>query len=230
MVNLVRVLVPHTEDGIDVRVLAALDAQGAEAVSVLTPRRDRFAYADALRRAWTGSSDLIICEADVVPAPGSIQRLHCCREPWCSHPLWTGERYDERTLGLCRFSAALQRDLPDLMHQIAAPVDPRYWVRRGWTRIPADCGVQTLNTYGRRATLLPEAPMSAVSMTAAKRPTTHDSLGLDVAIAVRLDQFGVPCHVHPQIPHHLHDYDAPNPEVQRPWHQVRREEVDWPTD
>lgn len=226
----IRVLVPHTEDGIADQVKAALKAQGATIAPILTPVRDRFSYGDALRRAWAGKRDIIICEADVVPPDGAIEQLARCSEPWCSHPIWTGERYDERTTGLVRWSQALQLEHPLLMHIVCAPVDPRYWVRRGWTRIQRDCSVQTLNSAGRRATLTPDAPAAAVSGDPAQRPTTHDSMGLDAAIAFALDFSEVPLHVHEVPPLHLRDYEAKPDSGQRPWHQLSRDAVDWPTD
>jgi hypothetical protein len=226
----VRVLVPHTEAGIRDEVKQTLLDQGATIAPILTPTRERFSYGDALRRAWTGKRDIIICEADVVPPPGAIERLNSCSEPWCSHPIWTGERYDERTTGLVRWSAALQLEYPDLMHIVCAPIDPRYWVRRGWTRIQADCSVQTLNSAGRRATLTPEAPADASAENPANRPTTHDSMGLDAAIAFSLDYHDVPLHVHETPPKHLRDYEGQPDSGQRPWHQLPRDAVDWPTD
>lgn len=226
----VRVLVPHTEAGIHDEVRQALTDQGATIVPVLTPARDRFSYGDALRRAWTGKRDIIVCEADVVPPEGAIEQLADCTEVWCSHAIWTGDRYDERTIGLVRWSMRLQLEHPQLMNIVCAPLDPRYWVRRGWTRIQAACSVEVLNSAGRRATLTPEAPTWATAAHPADRPTTHDSLGLDTAIAFALDVEGVALHVHPSIPRHLRDYEAQPDSGQRPWYLLPREAVDWPTD
>jgi hypothetical protein len=225
-----RVIVPHTEDGIRPEVRAELERQGAQLVPLLTPRRDRFSYAEGLRRAWDGTSDLVVCEADVEPAPGALEVLWGCSHLWCVHRLWIGTHYDTGTLGLVRWSARLMRDVPDLMHQVAAPMDPRYWVRRGWTAIDPDCSVATLNSAGKRAPLLRTAPSAAAAPWVALRPTTRDSLGMDAAIVSTLLGYGVEPHLHEPPPNHLHDYEAPHQERQRPWWDVPRDAVDWPTD
>lgn len=225
-----RVIVPHTEDGIRPEVRAELEMQGASWTPLLTPRRDRFSYADGLRRAWGRPGDLVVCEADVEPAPGALAELAACDRHWCVFRLWLGDRYDFGTLGLVRWSSALQYSLPNLMHEVASPTDPRYWVRRGWTKMQADCNVMTLNSAGRRATLGNWAPIAAVAQNPADRPTTRDSLGLDATIVATLISEGIEPHLHEPPPNHLHDYDAPHQERQRPWWDLPRDAVDWPTD
>ena len=226
----IRVIVPHTEDGIRPEVRAELERQDAQVVPLLTPRRDRFSYAEGLRRAWRESSDTIVCEADVEPAPGTLAQLAACDRPWCVFRLWIGDHYDVGTLGLVRWAAGLKRNFPGLMDQVAAPVDPRYWVRRGWTEIHPECSVATLNSAGKRATLLRSAPAAASATWAVFRPTSRDSLGMDAAIVSTLTHLGIEPHLHEPPPNHLHDSQAPNQERQRPWWDLPRDAVDWPTD
>lgn len=73
---------------------------------------DPHSYPRHLARLLSAGRDLIICEGDVLPAPGSIGQLLDCPSPWCAFSLWLGERYTDDTLGLCRFSGSLVHDYP----------------------------------------------------------------------------------------------------------------------
>ena len=53
----------------------------------------------------------MVLEGDVVPPPGAVMGLLSCSKPWCVHEVWTGERYDARTLGLAKFSGELVLEL-----------------------------------------------------------------------------------------------------------------------
>lgn len=224
-----RVTVPHTEDGVVWIVQQELLYQGAEIDPLLTERRARFSYAQGLRERWTGVRDLVVCEADVEPAAGSLAELRECPHDWCVFRIWTGQRFDTDTLGLVRFSRRLQRGAPNLMHYIAAPIDPRYWVRMGWTNIPRDCSPAVLNGVGSRTCLGPHAPPNAAAIFSEMRPTTADSMALDTRIAERIRMLDVEPHLHEPPPNHHHDYHGPQ-EVQRPWWDLPRDAVDWPPD
>ena len=77
-------------------------------------------YGHWLREEWTGADHLVIVEHDVVPPPCSINALLQCSADWCAHPIWLGDHFSERTLGLVKFSRRLQQRWPGLL-KLALP-------------------------------------------------------------------------------------------------------------
>ena len=73
-------------------------------------------YADFWRTVWQGIGDIVCVEGDSIPPPGSIKALLDCPQSWCTHESWVGDRYLANTLGLAKFSAALQGAFPMLAH------------------------------------------------------------------------------------------------------------------
>jgi hypothetical protein len=222
------VVVPHVEGGLRPQTRAEVRRQWPAAHFALTPRRDPFSYADLWRRLWRVPADLVVVEQDVVPPQGAIAALLDCEHLWCSHPLWLGERYCATTWGLLRLTWSVRRPLPGLMDQLAAPLDPRYWVRRGWTRLDPDCSPAVLNSAGRRATLRPGAPASASSHDPAVRPTSRCTMGMDGDMARALQDAGVLQHIHQPPATHLHDYEANPPGSMLPWYQQDPRAQYWP--
>lgn len=222
------VVVPYPECGLMMDAKDMMLSQWPATEFRLTSRRDPFAYASLLRDLWREAGDLVICEGDVVPPPGAIAQLLSCSDDWCTHPHWVGERYALDTFGLVKFSADLRRQLPNLADIIAARPDPRYWVRRGWTRIPRDCATAVLNGPGRKATLRPDAPAEAHIADYRYRPTTHDWIGLDTSMSKVLQGCGASPHVHLQPTRHLHDYALFPPGSRLPWHQREYDPAEWP--
>ena len=222
------VVVVHTEDGLRDQVPAAIEAQGYEPITMLTSSHDPFAYASVLRKLWRHGGDFVLVEQDVVPPPGALERLFTCRHSWCSHPHWVGTHHTTTTTGLVRWSSLLRAAYPYLMDLVCAAPEPRYWVRMGWTRLPRDCSVATLNGPGRRACLLPSAPREATSDDERVRPTTHDWRGIDSDLSYKLSGLGVNVHVHPVPTIHLHDYAAdPNVDMFRWWDRPY-DPAEWP--
>lgn len=221
------VIVPHVECGPWRSVVATVRDEYAWTEDVLTPAANPFSYATLIRRAWRSTGDLVVIEGDVLPNPGSVRDVLHCPEPWCVHQIWLGDHWAVDTLGFVKFSAQLRADNAALIDRVCAPQDPRYWVRRGWTRLPADCSVDTLNNAGKRATLRPGAPASAASADPARRPTTHDWLALDVDIYRQLLGSGATPHVHHDRPTHMHDYQARPVGERRPWWLMEYGQHDW---
>lgn len=79
------------------------------------PASSPSAYARLLVSLWAEPGDLVICEQDVIPPPGSLKKLLRCKPLWCVHH-YEG-RYSEMddALGLVRFSADLKRAYPHAM-------------------------------------------------------------------------------------------------------------------
>jgi len=197
------VVIPHVLDGLRNETVEAVYEQWPGAL--LHPLRsdDPYAYADAIRFYWRTLGDLIVCEQDVVPPPGAIRRLIACDCAWCTHRHWLGTRYHDDTLGLAKFSWALRRRLPDLADAALAREDPRQWVRKGWTGLPADTNEATLNRRGRRACVRPDASEAAASFAAGRQVSTVDWRICDSMLARQLRGAHVLPHVHEPPTHHL---------------------------
>lgn len=91
-------------------------------------------YANALRELWRAPGELIVLEQDVVVPEGAIANLLACDEDWCTHPHWTGSRYDLQTLGLVKFGGEMRylfRHLADRALGRRDPNGPHAAVRFG---------------------------------------------------------------------------------------------------
>lgn len=222
------VVIVHTEHGLQRQVIASVVEQWSHYKLQLTSSRNPFAYGDVLRTLWRWPGEFVLVEQDVVPPPGAIAQLFTCDMPWCTHPHWMGDHYGTSTTGLVRWSLGLRENLPALMDVVCSQTDPRYWVRRGWTRIARDCSVATLNKSGRKATLTVNAPIDDWIRSPRTRPTTHDWHGIDADVAKQLHAVGIMPHVHPTPTKHLHDYEKVPPGSYVPWHQRPFDPEEWP--
>jgi hypothetical protein len=98
MAGRLRVVVPFTPDALDERAVAALRAQAVlgpafphgGSLELIDVSETPTSYYDALARLWrecaASLDDLLVVEHDVVVAPGTIEALAGCPEPWCACP------------------------------------------------------------------------------------------------------------------------------------------------
>ena len=73
-------------------------------------------YWQTLGDYWTGVEDIIVVEQDIVPTLDQLNSLLNCTEIWCAYAY----EYMDTThagLGLCKFSATLQRLYPDTIRE-----------------------------------------------------------------------------------------------------------------
>lgn len=223
------IVVMHSESGLRPEVRESWARLPYDVEYALTTVRSDFSYAEELRRVWRyPECDLVVCEQDVCPPEGSPASLLACPEPWCTHPHWVGSHHLDDALGLVKFSAGLRRNFPALMDLVCTEPDPRYWVRRGWTRLDRACSAATLNSSGRRAALVKHAMQFHRCCPADDWITTHDWMGLDTDLSKALRQAGLTPHVHQPPTIHLHDYSAAPKDGHVPWYLREYAERDWP--
>lgn len=225
----VKIAVCHTETEIRDEVRAAWWWRPYDVEYVLTTKASPFSYAEQLRRLWRlEGCDLVICEQDVVPPQGSPHGMLTCPEPWCTHPHPVGDHAVHDSLGLTKFSAKLRACLLGLMDDVVCQPDPRYWVRRGWTRLDRDCSVATLNSAGRRATITSHSAEFHKITPSSQWLTTHDWMAIDTDLARALMNQGFKPHVHQPPTIHLHDYTAHPKNAHVPWQERPYDPAEWP--
>lgn len=202
------VFIVYREGGLEASALAAARDQWPAVQLRLTTVRDIYAYADTLRMLWSYPADMIVIEQDVVAPPGAIGGLFRCPQPWCTHPGWTGNRFHDDTLQLAKFSWEWRRRHPEIADAALARDDSRIWVRRGWTNLPPDTNAATMNRYGRRACLRPDAVVAQGLVGPGRRASTTNWVVCDTALAREIRAAGFRPHVHEPPTEHLHDYVA----------------------
>lgn len=159
-------------------------------------------YADFVRLAWAGLGDLVIVEGDSIPPPGAIPGLLTCRELWCTHPSWVGDRYLDNTLGLVRFSLRLQRLIPDLAEQALT----RPWARgnhwdRGLGMSPPERYLGAVPVEPSVAAVWPQLRQRSQELALAWGTTIHPK-AIDMALNRVLEVNRISPHVHqPPAPH-----------------------------
>jgi hypothetical protein len=114
------ILAPYTRDKQNplARALLAEHAPGEVTWREIDPADDT-AYSRILVEAWACYGDLTVVEHDIGIAPGVIEALASCRQPWCGFPYPIGRQLLV-CLGCTRFTAHLKASLPDLMARAAA--------------------------------------------------------------------------------------------------------------
>lgn len=162
-----------------------------------------FGYLDWLRLAWGGMGDLVNVEGDVLPPPGAIHSLLECEREWCSYPLWLGTRFVFDSLGLTKFSRALQLRLPQVMEVAALRAKPG----------PVHFKARTPPALPRRLVGVVPVPAAAVVIwpelklrqewLAPRRGTTTASRQSDAVLSLLLQRAGAEPHVHRPEPYHL---------------------------
>lgn len=202
------VFVVYREGGLEPATRAAVTTQWEHVQYRLTTVHDIYAYADTLRMLWPYPADWVICEQDVVPPLGSIPALLNCEAEWCTHRGWCRPRYQPDTLQLAKLSWSLRRRHPELADAALAGENPASWVRKGWTRLDPQANAATLNTYGRRATIRPDASGATLYQAGGRLSSTVNWVTVDSHLARQLYGAGYTPHVHEPPPRHLHDYDA----------------------
>jgi hypothetical protein len=85
-------------------------------------------YFELIESLWTGERDFIVLEEDVLPADAVIDSMARCSDLWCSGAFAMDGGLGSTALGFSRFSARLQREIPDAMEQVAIIYPQRYWV------------------------------------------------------------------------------------------------------
>jgi hypothetical protein len=107
------VVVPYVKDMLRGETADAVAAWGGRWCMYPLDPADPYAYGQLLAGLWGRGGDLIIVEQDIVPAPGMIRDLLHCNGLWCSHWYHVGNGVYTTGLGLCKFSASLQQQLPE---------------------------------------------------------------------------------------------------------------------
>jgi len=109
-----RILLCHTEEGLHPATAGRM--QNIPGVEIVDVTGDDFGYWKAVRERWTGESDLLLIEQDIVIHDQVIPQLETCPGDWCVFPYTIFNSHHRLTqgLGCTRFSAALQhRITPD---------------------------------------------------------------------------------------------------------------------
>lgn len=120
---------------------------------------DRFSYWKALKAEWTGKSDLLIVEHDIVLHDDVLPQLQDCEKDWCTFPYHSvvSSLLLSGSLGCTRFSANMQRafpDFPERSHWESCAVEWqsldgflwRYFTLRGWWPHSHSPNVEHLHT------------------------------------------------------------------------------------
>jgi hypothetical protein len=93
-------------------------------------------YWSLVEELWLGEESFVLWEEDVLPTAELIEDITTCTEELCSGTFgrWHYERVSGRRvrksdswLGLCRFSADLQRRVPDALILAAERFPARHW-------------------------------------------------------------------------------------------------------
>ena len=160
-------------------------------------------YADFMRTIWTGWGDVVVIEGDCIPPPGAIPALLACAEPWCSHPSWVGDHYLDDTLGLVKFSAALQEARPRLADQaLAKPEFRRQRHNRGLEHFEPAQFLGVVRIEPSISRVWPELPCWAAQRAEQPGTTAHPK-AIDMRLAYELTKARVPLHVHRPPGKHL---------------------------
>lgn len=92
-----------------VRVIPYTDLNPATAAAVpdavFVEMLEAASYRLLLKRLWERGDAFTLIEHDVIPAPGQIEELEACSEPWCHFGYCPGDWVP--TFGCVRFSAEL---------------------------------------------------------------------------------------------------------------------------
>jgi hypothetical protein len=134
-----QIIVPYTDGGLRPQTQAFGEHFGARFV----PMTSLTSYFDLLAELWAKQETFILCEQDVVPSTEVILSMAECSALWCSGlfaepPPWAPRgavadvSVDRRPywsclLGFNRFSAELQRRVPDAMARVGRLLPERFW-------------------------------------------------------------------------------------------------------
>lgn len=173
-------------------------------------------YADYVRTLWAGLGDLVIVEGDSIPPPGSLAGLLECPAPWCTHQSWVGERYLEDTLGLARFSAALQRFRPYLADEALSK--PIFWGDRHNRGLAEFRPAKELGVVPLEDAALEVWPELAERTRRRQHhpPTTAHPKAIDMRLGGELRKLGLTPHVHRPPALHLRYANDPGRDARWP--------------
>lgn len=108
------IVVPYTLQGMRLETQDAVMSWGGPYTFHILAAGDPYAYARAFMDWWETHLDLVVVEHDIVPAPGMIEGLLTCPEPWCGHAYHVGQGRYTTGLGLCKISRSVMDTHPGL--------------------------------------------------------------------------------------------------------------------
>jgi hypothetical protein len=114
------ICVPHVELIDATRIfLSWYDEHTPDSVKYFQLSEDPWSYVDYLQARWDEGRSFINLEHDVVPWPGSPERLWACLKPWCVH----GYRIKLETpcapFGFVKFTDSLIGTLPNVWQDMS---------------------------------------------------------------------------------------------------------------
>lgn len=109
--------VPYVDGTLWRAVVGACDAQAQRVLPFAITPLDVYRYAELVTELWAVPVDLIVCEQDVIPPPGSLVTMHRCPHDWCTLDVGSPGQHQGGMLGLARFSLRLRRQLPAIARQ-----------------------------------------------------------------------------------------------------------------
>ena len=132
-----KITVAHTKDGLDPATKAAVEATGLGVLyREMVEDED---YYITIATLWAQGQTFVTVEQDIVPAPGMIEEMLNCPEPWCAYGYEYPPFGHYAGMGLAKFSAELLAKLPDAMVETGKWADdkhpPMFWCRvDGWLK------------------------------------------------------------------------------------------------
>lgn len=124
-----RIMVPFVDGMLKTATVEALKLTQRPIDFVLIDEGNPGAYSEAFALRWNRGEHLIVVEQDIVPAMDAITAMIDCGKPWCSHPYYCGTPQLAYGLGLCKFSADIQKARPSLGEQAARDHRGRLYTR-----------------------------------------------------------------------------------------------------
>jgi hypothetical protein len=130
-------VVAHAETGLHERTRAAAEATSLPVVTVeVTADND---YHDVIAELWSDGETFVTLEPDIVPAPGQIEELAACPEPWCAFAYEYPPFGMYAGMGLAKFSRELLARFPYALSETGTWHDAthpaKHWCRvDGWLK------------------------------------------------------------------------------------------------
>ena len=132
-----RVVMPYTLSGLDLRARSALLAQ-APHLELIDCSASPVAYFEAFRALWADAETFLLVEHDVVIAPGTVAAFEACPELWCSCRAVPSALHPDSEQAF--FQCVRWRN--GARYRARAILDARGPLRFGWTDFfcEGDCG------------------------------------------------------------------------------------------
>lgn len=113
------IMVPYVHGMLHEETVEAVRAAGYPYALWPIDHTDPFAYGALFAQWWATPGHLVVVEQDMVPPPGSIEKLIACEHVWCSHTYSCDTQVPAYGLGLCKFSRSVKDTYPTLGEQAA---------------------------------------------------------------------------------------------------------------